>query len=585
MAEMSTQQAVDLARRSYESGQSVQAEGICRQILGQHPDHPDALNLLGIVVFNQGKAADAIELMDRAVKIAPDQAHFHCNRALMLVVLGRLPEALAAALRAVELRPNMAAAHNYVGHILYTDGQFTAAIEAYQRALSLNPDFAPALNNLGNALKDSGRVEESIEYYERAVKCDPRSATMQSNLVLASLYHPTRDRLGARKILMRWNEQIGKPLAREIQRHGNDRDLNRRLRIGYVSADFREHSVAFFMENLLANHSAEVVEIFCYCDLVKPDEVSGRLQKLAHHWRPTVGISDARIAEMVREDQIDILVDLAGHTAGNRLLVFARKPAPVQVTYLGYPGSTGLSTMDYRLTDRHLDALGESSQSESLIRLPNSFACYKPPEQAERIGGRAARAGNITFAGFNVLAKLSNQTLEAWAEILKQVPQSRLLMMARGLTDAAIAKRIREKLGVGAERLTLLGQQPMEKYLSLHQDVDVVLDTFPVNGHTTTCHALWMGVPVVCLAGNASGERLGASVLRTLGFEEWIAANKDDYIRIAVRLASDRSQLASLGASLREKMLGSPLMDGQGFAREVESAYRGIWRKWCESGT
>lgn len=354
--------------------------------------------------------------------------------------------------------------------------------------------------------------------------------------------------------------------------------------MGYVSPDFHAHSVAYFIEPVLARHDPAAVETYCYAEVAQPDAFTEHMKTLAAHWRGTFGRSDDEVADMIRNDAIDILIDLAGHTAHNRLAVFARRPAPVQVTYLGYPNTAGLPQMDYRLTDAAADPPGqEVYYTESLVRLPQGFLCYAPPHESPAVGPLpAATGGCITFGSFNALPKMNNEVIALWARVLQSVPGARLILKNKSLQDAKTCERYRQHFHP-PERIELLGwlDDPAD-HLSIYHRVDIALDTFPYNGTTTTCEALWMGVPVITLAGERHAGRVGLSLLTQLGLTELIAKTPDEYVRLAVALAGNRERLAALRAGLRERMRRSPLCDAQSFTRDLEAAYREMWHKWCE---
>jgi predicted O-linked N-acetylglucosamine transferase (SPINDLY family) len=357
--------------------------------------------------------------------------------------------------------------------------------------------------------------------------------------------------------------------------------------VGYVSPDFRSHAAAFFLEPLLAHHDPDQVETFCYAELTAPDERTAQLQKLAGHWRPTRGLSDARLAARVREDGIDVLVDLAGHTAGNRLLAFARRPAPVQVSYLGYAGTTGLDAIGYRLTDAVTDPPAEPScHSEELVRLPGPFCCYAPPARVPLSTGLPSRRlGAVTFASLHKLDKLNDRVVDLWCQVLQDVPGARLLL-ARNTLHGPTAGYWHEQFtcrGIPAERVVIRRVEPVGmQHLRAYDEVDILLDTFPWCGHTTAYEALWMGVPVVTLRGDRHAGRMTASVLTYLGLSEWIADTPDDYRRVAAELARSAARRAVWRGGLRAGLLASPLCDGPAFVRDLEAAYRRLWRRWCE---
>jgi predicted O-linked N-acetylglucosamine transferase (SPINDLY family) len=369
----------------------------------------------------------------------------------------------------------------------------------------------------------------------------------------------------------------------------NQPDPERRLKIGYVSPDFRTHSVAYFFEGLLRWHDNKVVETFCYALTPHKDETTERLQQQASVWRDVSTLDDAALVKQARADGIDILVDLAGHTARNRLTVFAARAAPVQMTYLGYPSTTGLSRMDYRLTDERADPPGEEAfHSERLVRLPGCFLCYQPPLRSPSVAGAPmVHNGYITFGSFNNLAKINANVVALWSEILQAVPGSRLLIKNPSLTDGVTAERYRAMFdthGISSDRTELLGLVPdPQAHLDTYRRIDIALDTFPYNGTTTTCEALYMGVPVITLAGQAHAGRVGLSILGNLGLDELIARSPDDYVSCAASLATNQERICDLRNTLRERLLTSAICDADSFARKVEQAFRQIWHDWCST--
>jgi predicted O-linked N-acetylglucosamine transferase (SPINDLY family) len=385
--------------------------------------------------------------------------------------------------------------------------------------------------------------------------------------------------------MQEWDRQCARPLKRFVQPHANDREAFRPLRIGYVSADFYEHASAFFLLPLFRHHDRRQFEVTCYAQLAQTSATTQQMQACVPHWRKIVGRSDADVAAMVREDKIDILVDLKLHTGGNRLLVFAHKPAPVQVTWLGYPGTTGLETIDYRLTDPHLDppGLDDAFYSEQSIRLPSTFWCYDPLTLEPAVNAPPClESGIVTFGCLGNFCKVNDAVLSLWAGILNAVAGSRLILMAPEGRCRQWALSCLGRDGIGPERVEFAAKQPRLDYLRAYHRIDIVLDTFPYNGHTTSLDSLWMGVPVVTLAGRTAVGRAGASQLNNLGLAELIARNPDQYVRLAAGLAEDRPRLSELRSTLRGRMEKSPLMDAASFTRHVEAAYQAIWRNWCE---
>ena len=562
---------------------------MAQQALAMKHDRPEGYNNLGNVLSRQNRIQEAMAAYLRALALSPNFAEAHNNLGNMLNEQGRFDEAAAAYRRALELKPNFPEAHNNLGNMLKEQGRLDEAVAAYRSALESRPGFAMAHNNLGSALKDQGRLGEAIAAYRRALQLDPSYRQARSNLLLVLHYKSVCGIAELCAEHRRWDEIHARPLARGIAPHANVRNPDRTLRIGYVSPDFWEHPVAFFLDGLLAHHDRSQAEVYCYACSPHEDHFTARLRRHAAHWRSLAGLSDEQAARLIREDSIDILVDLAGHTGRNRLPVFARKPAPVQVTYLGYCDTTGLSTMDYRLTDALADPPGttEHLHSEQLVRLPDSAWCYRPSEQSPQVTPPPAlRSGHITFGCFNVRPKITDEMLSLWATLLCKVPASRLLLKNMGLREPSVQLHIRallEKAGIPPGRVELAGSVPsLREHLGCYSRVDIALDTFPYHGTTTTCDALWMGLPVVTLAGLTHASRTGLSLLTNAGLPELVATSADDYLRIASQLASDPARLSVLRSTLRARLAKSPLLDAQRFARNVEQAYRQMWKTWCD---
>ncbi len=424
--------------------------------------------------------------------------------------------------------------------------------------------------------------------YHRALALKPDYAEAHGNLIFMMNYDARFSQKDIFAESRRWNEIHAAPYREHERTHASDRDPDRRLRVGYLSPNFREHSVSYFADPLIAGHDRRSFEVFCYAQVIKPDTRTERFRDLADVWRSTVGLTDATVAERIREDGIDILVDLAGYTGENRLLVFAARPAPVQVSWLGYPNTTGLSAMDYRLTDAIADPEGadDTLYSETLVRLPNGFLCFTPAGDAPDIGGSPALSnGHVTFGSFNHLPKVSPEVVETWAQILERVPGSRLLLKSHPLADAATRDRYLDMFathGIDARRVELFSWIASKSgHLGAYDRVDIGLDPFPYNGTTTTCEALWMGVPVVTLRGERHSGRVGASLLTRMDLVDLIAETKDAYVETAVGLAKAPDRLSGFRTELRQRMKGSPLCDGDTFARDVEAVYREMWRYWC----
>jgi predicted O-linked N-acetylglucosamine transferase (SPINDLY family)/glycosyltransferase involved in cell wall biosynthesis len=610
----------NLAAVRHRQGRAAEAAELYREALRLRPDLAEAHNNLGNLLRDQGRPAEAEAAYRRAAELRPGFALAHANLARLLQQRGRPAEAVAACRRALELAPGDAGLHarlgqallalnraaealaccreavrlapadpdarNDLGNALVALGELGEADAAYAEATRLRPGWSAPVYNRGLALQGQGRLEEGRACFAEALRLAPEDRVAHSTFVGTLHYEfgATPEALLAEA--RRWAERHA-PAAGPPPGFANVPDPGRRLRVGYVSPDFRRHAVAFFLEPILAHHDPEQVEVFCYSGVAAPDDRTAALRRLATHWRDTAGLSDEELAALARADGIDVLVDLAGHLEGGRLPAFAGRPAPVQVSYLGYPGTTGLPAVGYRLTDGVADPPGEPpGHSEELVRLPGCFCCYAPPELLPiDPAPPSRREGAVTFGALHKLEKLNSEVLDLWSRLLREVPGSRLLL-ARNTLHGPAAERLRGEFarrGVGAERLLLeRADAAWMRHLALYNRVDVALDAFPWCGHTTACEALWMGVPVVTLRGRRHAGRMTASVLTCLGLTELIAETPDDYLRRAAALAGDEARRGGWRAGLREALHASALCDGPSFTRGLEAAYRGLWRRWCE---
>jgi protein O-GlcNAc transferase len=582
------------------------------------PDFADAHNVLGIVLVKQKKLAEAVESFRQALRARPDFAQAHSNLGNALRAQGDLDAAAASAREAVRLRPDLAEASNNLASILQQLGQFQEAevhlrrslqlkpdsaeiafnlgivlwkldkveesIACNQEAIRLKPDYADAHANLGNGLTELGQLDDAVAAYRVALRLKPDAANVHSNLIRILLYHPGYDARAIQEECREWNSRHAEPLANDRRPYPNVPEPERRLRIGYVSPDFRDHVDSFFTVPLLSNHDRSRFEIFCYADVARADSMTERLRGYADVWRSIPRFSDPQTADLVRRDQIDILIDLKLHTADNRLLLFARKPAPVQVSWLGYPGTTGLSAIAYHVSDPYLDPPGlfDAYSTGESLRLPDTFWCYDPLTDQPTINALPARElGAVTFGCLNNICKVNDGCLALWARVLQAVPGSRLLLRApRGPARDKVLMRLSRE-GIASSRVDCVGWQSRPDYLKLYHKIDIGLDPLPCNGHTTSLDAFWMGVPVLTLLGNTTVGRAGWSQLCNLDLKELAAETPDQYIALAVQLASDLPRLEDLRRTLRQRMEQSPLMDADRFARNMESAYRQIWRWWC----
>ncbi|HEY7673265.1 MAG TPA: tetratricopeptide repeat protein [Gammaproteobacteria bacterium] len=587
MQKQSVDEAFALALRQHQAGRLLEAERGYRQILQRLPDHSDSLHLLGVIALQTGNPEAALTLVERAVALRPDGAVYRNNLGQVLERLGRYDDAARAYEAAIELDPADAEAVNNLGHVLHRQDRLAAAEARYRDAIRRNPAYAEPHTNLGNLLKDRGELDAAIAAYRRAVALRPDLSYLHSNLLLTLHYHAGFSPADIAREHQTWADRHVAPLARARRPHENDSDPDRRLRIGYVSPDFREHPVARFLLPLLREHDREQVEVFTYSDVTTPDAVTDLLRNHVDRWRDVALLGDEQLADAVRADGIDILVDLAAHSAHNRLLMFARKPAPVQVTYLAYCSTTGVDAIDYRVTDRFLDPPGEASHyTETSIHLPHCYWCYcAPPLQDSAQPSTERRAGPPTFGCLNNFAKVTDVTLELWARLLRRVPEARLLVYARAETHHDRVRRALREGGVEESRAAFVGYQRLADYLATYGLIDVALDPYPYGGGTTTCDALWMGVPVVSLAGRTAVSRAGSTLLSNVGLEQLVARNEDQYVELAAGLIRDASGLAALRRELRARIESSPVMDAKQFARDVEAAFRSVWRAWCGRGS
>ena len=539
---------------------------------------------LGNALKHQGKLDEAIACYHEALQLRPDAPEIHYNLGGVFRDQGKSDEAIACYRRALQLKPDDAQAYNNLGIALGDRGRPDEAIACYRRALEIQPDYAEAYNNLGNALKDQGMLEEALACFRRALELKPDFVDAHSNLVYTHVFCPGYDPQTLYDEHRLWNQRHATPLGKSIAPHRNDRSADRRLRVGYVSPDFRSHVVGRNLLPLFREHDHQRFEILCYADVACPDELTGRFRSYADAWCDTAGLTDEKLAQRIRDDRIDILVDLTLHMARNRLLVFARKPAPVQVTFAGYPGTTGLTTIDYRLTDPYLDPPGlyDRYYSEESIRLPDAFWCYDRLESEPAVNRLpAAEKGYVSFGCLNNFCKVNPFVLKIWARVLLAVEGSRLTIQAGEGTHRRQTLDLLAEEGVARDRVTFVGGRPRRDYLGLYHDIDIGLDTVPYNGHTTSLDAFWMGVPVVTLVGPTVVGRAGLCQLMNLGLPELIATSPDLYVQIATQLAQDLPRLSRLRATLRDRMQASPLTAAPRFARSVEAAYRTMWRRWC----
>jgi len=573
---------VNLATVLKDKGQLDEAIAASRQAILISPNLPEAHYNLGNALRDSGQIDEAIIAYRKAIALRPSCAEAHDNLGNALRDNGRLDEAIAAYRRAICLAPNSERAHSNLGNALRENGQIDEAVDACRKAVG----FAPAWTNLGHALKDRGQLDEAIAAYRQAIALAPGDFQAHSNLVYALHFHSDYDTRAIYHEAMRWSQKFAEPLAPLFRPHDNDPDPERSLRIGYVSPDFRSHPLAHNFLPLALSHDREQFHVICYSSVLRPDAMTQQLRALGMEWRELATASDEQLTELIRRDRIDILVDLSMHMANNRLLVFARKPAPVQATCLCSMGTTGLPMIDYRISDAYADPPGfnDAFYMEETVRLPDCYFCHKAPGDSPSVNAvPAARAGHITFGSINNFCKVTPQVLKLWSQILAALPDSRLLVRCPPGSARAHVLDVAAERGVAADRIEFLARHlPADEYLRLHHRLDIYLDPFPYAGHTTSLDALWMGVPLITLAGQTDVGRAGVFLLTNLHMEELIAQTEEGYLQNAVELARDLPRLAAYRATLRERMLKSPLLDTPRFARNIEAAYRTMWRKWCQ---
>jgi predicted O-linked N-acetylglucosamine transferase (SPINDLY family) len=575
---MTTQEAYQQAADHFRSGRLPQAEFILQQVIAREPRHADAQHLMGLLCHRYGHTPLAVGFVRRAIEFNPRQPEYYNSLATLLAVQDGADSALTAARKALGLAGEFPEAFYNLGCLLAGKGEVDEAISALRRALSLRPIYPEAEFQLGKLLKATGQLDPAIASFRSAAAMSHDAG--MAGALLHALYF--QDGVDAGQIAMahaRWNQAFATPQAGKPRPHAplTASEAGRKLRIGYVSANFREHFVGRLLAPLLANHDRDQFEIYCYSDVERPDDMTRRFDSFDHVWRNTVGISDDDLAVLVRQDRIDILIDLSLHLEGNRLLTFAQKPASIQATYLAYCGTSGSDTMDYRLTDPYLDVSGDEVYVERPVRLKTYF-CYEKPYDAPAVAPLAAQqAGHVTFGCLNDYSKLTAATWDAWRKILAAVEGSTLLVHAPPGSHRELVRGQFAADGIDPQRLNFVDRLPREQYMAQYNQIDIALDPFPYPGGLTTCDALWMGVPVVSLAGSIGAGRAGLSILTNAGFPEMVATTTEQYVQTAVAAASDLARLAAMRTSLRDRLRTSPLMNATAFAKDFEAIYRKLW--------
>ncbi len=599
-----------------QTGNSEAAVELISKALRIQPDYVDALNNLGLALHKERQLEDAISSFEKAIALNQNFAEAHCNKGVVLGDLGRADEAKLSFLKAISLKPDYIQALFNLGNTLKNQGQFEEAVISYHKAIAINPNYAEAYVNLGNAIKELGRHEESItcfhkalaikpdyagaynnlgdalkflgrhrqaiDSYKQALAIKPDYAEAHSNLIFTLQYCPEMTAADILAEALRWDCQHSS--RADVAPFANLPDPERKLRIGYVSADFRMHAASFLLEPLLIGHNRDKVEIFCYAQVARPDHVSARLKELSDHWRSSVGLDDDALAALIRADGIDILVDCTGHTSGCRLRALSRKPAPILVNHYIMHGSTsGLAAFDYVLTDPVLSPPGYEGQfSEKVVPLPQGAFAFRPDPLWPAVAPPRQAMGDPVFACVGDPARIGPQTLNLWARLLDKVPETRIVFKHGVYGDPQTRQLWRDAFGQLGERASFEAVEGgWGRNMDFYGTVDVILDTLPMSGGTSSLIPLWMGVPLVTMAGDYYCHRSGTAMVTNAGMAEFSADTEADYLRIAVDLINDRQRLDSLRTTMRTTMAAAPVLDASGHAADIEAAFRKMWRTWC----
>jgi predicted O-linked N-acetylglucosamine transferase (SPINDLY family) len=528
-----------------------------------------------------GRFDEAAEALREAIRLQPSLAPAHMNLGAVLAQQGQLEAATAAFETAATLAPADPRPLVNLGHCFKRRDRIDESIAAFRKAVALAPDLAQAYSMLGSSLREAADISEAIASFRKAIAIRSQYREAHSNLAYAMHFDPDATPESVLAEHRTWAGRFAEPLRQTIRPHDNDRAPGRRLRVGYVSPYLGNHVIGFFMEPILLNHNRADFEVFCYSDGYLNDAVAERLRGVTDVWRQTTGMGDEDLARLIRDDRIDVLVDLTLHMRGSRLTLFARKPAPVQISHLAYCGTSGMSAMDWCITDANMSppGLNDAFFTERLLRLPQSYWCYRPPSAGPEIGTLPAeKNGVVTFGSLNSFAKVNDRVIALWRQVLEAVPGSRLLVHALGGEANRIARARFARLGVAPDRLTLVGRQPLESYFNQYNAIDIALDPFPYGGGTTSLDALWMGVPLVTLAGRMPVGRTGVTLLSNVGLSDLIANGPAEYVHIAAGLAANLQRLAELRRVLRGRLESGPLMDARRYTRDLESAYRSAWQ-------
>ncbi len=561
------------------------AEARFRQALALHPDSPENLANLGAILQAQHRNAEARTCFERALAIAPHLAGIHCNLGLMCIETRRWEQAESSLRKAIELQPQLYQAHDGLGMLLREMKQLTAAEASCRRALAIAPQDPSSLTHLGSVLSDAGRRTEAAACLRQAVELKPDDAALFSSYLFCLTQDEDVDLDDLFREHLAFGSRFEALAQRHRQAHTNHKDPDRKLRVGFVSGDLYHHAVAYFVDPVWTALDRDQIEIWVYHACGEQDFVTQHLRTLSHAWHQVESMNDDALAAQIRHDAIDVLFDLSGHTTHNRLPMFCRKPAPIQVTSLGYPNTTGLRAMDYMLCDRFSAPHGlfEHRYVEKLARIPSAGTFIQNLDAPPVNELPMLKNGHVTFSSFNRISKLGDRVVATWARLMHRVPGSRMLI--GNVSDEQVQRRLIERFerqGIAADRLDLRPAMPMNDYLRLHHEVDLMLDTWPYTGGTTTNHALWMGVPVLTMIGASRSQCQGASSMGKMGLADWVSSGPDDFVERGARLVGDADALAALRAGMRERWRRSPYRQPAVVARGMELAVRQMWRRWCQ---
>lgn len=567
-----------------QQGRLAEAATVYRQILDVQPDHADALHLLGLVAYHEGRYDAAVDLMTTALTHHTSEI-FYGNLGNAFAAQGKRAAAIECFRQAIALKSDYVHPHNNLGNLLREQGELAEAVRCFRTVIALQPDYAEGHNNLANALVDIGDLNAAIDAYRRAIALKPDLLEARSNLLFILSYREDLSQVEYHAEAIAFGRvATAKAKPWRDWRVSLDADTRRGpLRVGLVSGDLKIHPTGHFLESILAHVDRSRIEFIAYPTRRAQDALTERIRPYFCEWTPLASMNDEQAATRIRDDRIDVLLDLSGHMNFNRLALFAWRPAPVQASWLGYFASTGLPAIDYLLGDRHVLPPGEQAYyTERLRRLPDSYLCFTPPSERVDIGPLPlATHGHVTFGCFNHLMKMNDGVVDVWARILHAVPRSRLFLKAKQLDDAPTREATLARFaarGIDGSRLTLEGRSPRAEYLAAYNRIDIALSPFPYPGGTTSVEGLWMGVPVLCRRGDRFLSNICTSMLHSAGLRDWIAETNDEYVAKAVAFASDERCLAAMRANLRPALLASPLCDAARYARHLEDALESMWR-------